>query len=58
MGPIVWLSIRQLTGRWRIALILLLSALPVGRAVIVFLAARGDGDFQEDFIEILLDGLL
>ena len=58
MAPIFWLSVRQLTGRWRISLIFLLSALPVGLAVIVYFAARGDADFTEDFVEILLDGLL
>jgi ABC-2 type transport system permease protein len=58
MGAIFGLSIRQLTGRWRVALILLLAALPVGLAVIVHFAAKCDATFNEDFTNILLDGLL
>ncbi len=58
MSAIFWLSIRQLTGRWRIGLILLLSALPVGLSVIVHFAAKGDASFNRDFTNILLDGML
>ena len=58
MGVIFGLSIRQLTGRWRVALIVLLAALPVGLAIIVHFAAKGDATFNEDFTNILLDGLL
>ena len=58
MGTVFWLSLRQLTGRWRLALIFLLAALPVGLAVIVSLTVSDDESFQEDFINILLDGML
>ena len=58
MGPVFWLSLRQLTGRWRLALIFLLAALPVGMAVIVYFAASRDESFDEHFIEVLLDGML
>ena len=58
MGPVFWLSLRQLTGRWRLALIFLLAALPVGLAVIVFFVASDDESFDENFIDILLDGML
>ena len=58
MGAIFGLSIRQLTGRWRVALILLLAALPVGLAVVVYFATKGDATSNEDFTNILLDGLL
>ncbi len=58
MGAIFGLSIRQLTGRWRISLIMLLAALPVGLAVIVNLTVSGDATFNEDFTNILLDGML
>ena len=58
MGPVFWLSLRQLTGRWRLTLILLLAALPVGMAVIVFFAASDDASFDENFINVLLDGML
>ena len=58
MGVIFGLSIRQLTGRWRISLILLLAALPVGLAVIVKLTVSDDATFNENFTDILLDGML
>jgi len=46
MGTIFGLSIRQLTGRWRILLILLLAALPVGLAVIVNLTVSDGATFH------------
>ncbi len=58
MGPVFWLSLRQLTGRWRLALIFLLAALPVGLAVVFFFAASDDESFDENFIDVLLDGML
>ena len=57
MGPVFLLSLRQLTGRWRLALIFLLAALPVGLAVILSLTAGG-GDDSGIFINLLLDGML
>ena len=58
MGTVFGQSLRQLTGRWRLALIFLLAALPVGLAVIVSLTVGDEDDFDESFINILLDGLL
>ena len=59
MGPVFWLSLRQLSGRWRLALIFLLAALPVGLAVMVVVFADVDADdFDESFINVLLDGML
>ena len=58
MGAIFGLSLRQLTGRWRVLLILLLAALPVGLAVIIHFTVSDDAAFNEDFTNILLDGLL
>ena len=58
MGTIFWLSIRQSTGRWRIALILLLAALPVGLALIIRLAAEDGAGYNENFTNVLLDGML
>jgi ABC-2 type transport system permease protein len=56
--PVFWLSLRQLTGRFCMGLILLLATLPVALAVIVYFTATNDESFDEDFIDILLDGLL
>ena len=58
MGPVFWLSLRQLTGRWRLALIFLLAALPVGLAIIVSIVDGDADDFDESFINILLDCML
>ncbi len=58
MGTIFRLSIRQLTGRWRVALILFLAALPVGLALIVNFTVSNDPTFNRDFTNILLDGML
>lgn len=58
MVPVFWLSMRQLTGRWRVIPITLLAALPVGLAVIVHFAASDDESFDENFIDVLLDGML
>jgi ABC-2 type transport system permease protein len=58
MGPIFWLSLRQLGGRWRVALVLFLAALPVALAAISYLVARDEGPHEKDFINILLDGLI
>ena len=58
MSPIFWLSIHQLTGRWRIGLILLLSALPVVLAAILHFAADGDASSNRNFTNILLDVML
>ena len=58
MGTIFRLSIRQLTGRWRVALILFLAALPVGLALIDNFTVSDDPTFNRDFTNILLDGML
>ena len=58
MGTIFKLSVRQLTGRWRVALIIFLAALPVGLAIIVHFAAKDDPTFNRDFTNVLLDGML
>ena len=58
MRAIFGLSIRRLTGRWRISLIMLLAALPVGLAVIIRLTVSDDVTFHEDFTDILLNGML
>ena len=54
MTQILYLSLRQLTGRWRVILTLLLAVIPVGLAFV-----PGDGaDADQEFIDGLLDGLL
>ena len=58
MAPIFWLSLRQLGGRWRLALVLLLAALPVALATVVYFVASGENSYERNFVNILLDGLL
>ena len=58
MGPILLLSMRQLGGRVRLAVVLLLAALPVGLAVIIFFTAGSDTAYERDFVNVLLDGMI
>ena len=55
MTQILTLSLRQLTGKWRVILTVLLAVIPVGLAFV----PGGDGpDADQEFIDGLLDGLL
>ncbi len=61
MGPIFQLSIRQLTGKWRLAIIVLVAAMPV--AVVVALRAAGGTDDRsandiQDAVRVFLDGMI
>ena len=58
MGPLFSLSLRQLAGRWRIVLILLLAALPMVLAAIIVLVASDEEAYREGFVNVLLDGLI
>ena len=58
MYPMFLLSLRQLTGRWRLLLILLLAALPVALAVLISTLANGEDAYETNFINTLLDGML
>ena len=58
MITILRLSLRQLSGRWRIALILLLASLPIGLAAIVSATLGEDETSTEGFTSVLLDALM
>ena len=58
MGPVFLLSLRQLAGGWRLLLILLLAMLPVAAAALVSWLAKGESDYEQGFINTLLDGML
>ncbi len=58
MDALLALSLRQLTSRGRLALLLLLAALPVGLAVLISLTLNDDETSNQEFIDTLLDGLL
>ena len=54
MGPLFRLSLRQLTGRWRLLIILLLAAFPVAiAAFIARIAENSEGSHGE-----MLDGMV
>lgn len=55
MTQMLTLSLRQLTGKWRVILIVLLALIPVGLA---FVPGGDSADADEEFINGLLDGLL
>ena len=58
MGPILWLSLRQLGGRMRLAIVLLLAALPVALAIIIFFTSGDEAGYERDFVNVLLDGMI
>ena len=58
MGPVLWLSLRQLGGRWRLALVLLLAALPVALAATIRIFSNDDSSDENSFVNVLLDGLM
>ena len=58
MAPLFWLSMRQLGGRLRLAVVLLLAALPVGLAFILFFTVSDDATYERTFVNILLDGMI
>lgn len=55
MIPLLMLSVRQLAGRWRLALILLLAALPV---VVIVLVRIAGGDQDSDWHEAHTNGFI
>ncbi|MYA62542.1 MAG: ABC transporter permease [Dehalococcoidia bacterium] len=55
MTQMLTLTLRQLTGKWRVILIVLLALIPVGLA---FVPGGDSADADEEFINGLLDGLL
>ena len=61
MGPIFELSLRQLSGKWRIAIVLLVAAVPIG-LVLVFRAAGGGEEMSEndlsEAVRVFLDGMM
>ena len=61
MGPVFDLSLRQLSGKWRLAIIMLVAAVPVA-VVLAFRAAGGAEDRSandlQDAAKVFLDGML
>ena len=58
MGVMLRVSLRQMAGRRRLALLVLLAALPVGLAVLLKTFLSDDSDFADDFINTIIDGMI
>ncbi len=58
MEAVLRLSLRQMSSRWRLLLIALLSILPVALAALISALAEGESDIGEDFTNIVVDGML
>ena len=58
MATVFRLSMRQLTGRWRVVLILLLASLPIALAAIVSATLSEDETSTEAFTNVRLDTLM
>lgn len=58
MGPLLTLSLRQMAGKWRLIIILVLVALPVGLSVLLHALWGGDDEFAEAFPQLIFDGML
>lgn len=58
MGPLLTLSLRQMVGKWRLIIILVLVALPVGLSVLLHALVGDDDEFAEAFPQLIFDGML
>ncbi len=58
MVPMLLLSLRQLTSRWRLLLIVFLGLLPVGLAALVSFLAGDESDFGHGFTDVMIDGMI
>ena len=56
MPQILSLSLRQITGKWRVILIVSLAAIPVGLSLIA--ADDGNGDFTDSLLDGLIVGVI
>lgn len=58
MGPMLSLSLRQVAGKRKIAIIALLAALPIGLAILLHALVGDEQDFNDGFPQLVIDGLL
>jgi ABC-2 type transport system permease protein len=55
MGAVYWLTLRQMSGRWRLTILAVLATLPV---VITLLLLRGDAPSVREYEEVVLSAML
>ena len=58
MAEIFLLSLRQLMGRWRVLVILLLAALPTLLVLLIRWIGEGDIAFHEEFVGLIIDVMI
>jgi ABC-2 type transport system permease protein len=58
MGPMLTLSLRQMAGKWRLVIILVLIALPIGLSVLLHALLGDDDEFIRKFPRLIFDGML
>ena len=58
MAEIFGLSLRQLLGRWRMLVILLLAALPTLLVLLIRLIGEGNLAFHEEFVGVIIDVMI
>ena len=58
MAEIFWLSLRQLLGRWRVLVILLLAALPSLLILLIELLGEAEITFDDEFVEPIIDAMV
>ena len=58
MKPILLLSLRQLSSRWRLLILILLAVLPVALSALMFALAGDDSDFAEEFTNVIIDAMI
>jgi ABC-2 type transport system permease protein len=58
MKPILLLTVRQLSSRWRLLLLVVLAALPIAVTLFFNAVAGDEPDYREGFVNIVLDGMI
>ena len=58
MAEIFRLTLRQLLGRWRMLVILLLASLPSLLVLLIRLIGEGEVAFHGEFIEVIIDAMI
>jgi ABC-2 type transport system permease protein len=58
MSALLRLTLRQMTSRRRLAVLVLLAALPVSLSIVLSLLVTDDPEFNSHFIPAVLDGML
>lgn len=58
MAEIFRLSLRQLLGRWRVLVILLLAAMPTLLIILIKLLGEAELAFEGEVIDIIIDGMV